>query len=582
MDIKSRVIGTGFIGGKAAGMLLARKILSEDKILNWSGMEEPQDSFYIGSDIFYSFIVQNQLWKLRMTQKTPEGYIGMAKILRDKMVHGTFSQDIMESFQQVVEYFGASPIIVRSSSLLEDGFGNAFAGKYESVFLANQGTPEKRYIQFADAVKKVYASTMGEDVLIYRKSRGLDQLDEQMALLVQRVSGSQRKDVFFPDVSGVGLSYNTYVWNDKIDPSSGMLRLVCGLGTRAVNRVAGDYPAMAALSQPLVRPYSEKGDEIKFSQHNIDLIDTKANDLKTIAFSDIIESGLYNNLNRVAERNIDLEESYTRISGRIKQHWIINFKKLLSDSKFTETFRGMMQALEKGYDYPVEIEFTLNFAEKDDFKINLLQCRPLQRYGNTKKVNVPEDVNPKNMLFSSQGYFIGGNISQKINKIIYVEPKSYIGLRQSDKYGIARSIGKINSTIKDRYRNAALLIGPGRWGTSTPSLGVPVSFSEISNIRVMVEVAFPEGNLMPELSFGTHFFQDLVETDIFYAALFTHKKSVIFNPEWFDGFQDVFADSISGTEKYGDCIKVYDTTDTDVKIISDIVSQKMLCFKVSV
>jgi hypothetical protein len=579
LDIKSRLVGTGFIGGKSAGMLLARKMLSESKGLNWKAIEEPHDSFYIGSDIFYSYIVQNKWWKLLMMQKTDEGYISIAKILGDKMLHGVFSQDIMESFQQIVEYFGSSPIIVRSSSLLEDGFGNAFAGKYESVFLASQGSPEQRYIEFADAVRHVYASTMSEDALVYRKQRGLDKLDEQMALLVQRVSGSHRGNVFFPDAAGVGLSYNTYVWNEKIKPESGILRLVCGLGTRAVNRVDGDYPVMAALSEPLIRPYSDRDDERKFSQHNIDVISTEKNKLITMALSDIVESELYDGIEKVAARDLESEESLLRISGAKKQYWIITFKELLKDVRFIQSFESILNTLEQGYDYPVEIEFTLNFTKSGHFRINLLQCRPLQRYCAAERVDMPEKINKADILFSSKGYFLGGNILQKIDKVIYVDPKSYIGLSQSEKYDIARNIGKINNSIKDNKQESVLLIGPGRWGTSTPSLGVPVSFYEISNVRVMAEVAFPEGHLMPELSFGTHFFQDLVETGIFYIALFTDKEGVLFNDKWFSGLKNLLADIIPQADKYKDCISVYDLKSMDVKLISDIVSQRVICFR---
>lgn len=195
-----------------------------------------------------------------MQQKTEEGYFEAAKDLKERLLSGYFPEEIMEHFQQIIEYFGSSPIIVRSSSLLEDGFGNAFAGKYESVFLSNQGTPEKRCERFVEAVKTIYASTMNEDALVYRKQRGLDKLDEQMALLVQRVSGTYHQQYFFPDLAGVGVSYNTYIWNKDMDPEAGMLRLVFGLGTRAVNRVEGDYPRMVALDDPLKRPYADKAD----------------------------------------------------------------------------------------------------------------------------------------------------------------------------------------------------------------------------------------------------------------------------------------------------------------------------------
>ena len=120
----------------------------------------------------------------------------------------------MDQFAEMLDYFGQSPIIVRSSSLLEDNYGNAFAGKYESVFCANQGSPQKRLEDFLSAVRTIYASTMSEEALRYRAHRGLLDRDEQMALLVQRVSGGLHGDLFFPQVAGVGLSYNPYVWNE--------------------------------------------------------------------------------------------------------------------------------------------------------------------------------------------------------------------------------------------------------------------------------------------------------------------------------------------------------------------------------
>lgn len=240
--IKDHLIGTGFIGGKSVGMLLARKIIGNLGNSDIDNIMEPHDSFFIGSDVYYSYIVQNGWWKLFMEHKTDEKYFSSAEELHEKMLHGNFPETIKEKIQQIIEYYGQSPIIVRSSSLLEDGFGNAFAGKYESYFLVNQGTPEERFEIFLDAMRRIFASTMDIDALSYRQQRGLHKLDEQMALLVQRVSGSYHDNYFFPDIAGVGFSYNTFVWKKTMDPKAGMLRLVLGLGTRAVNRTDGDYP----------------------------------------------------------------------------------------------------------------------------------------------------------------------------------------------------------------------------------------------------------------------------------------------------------------------------------------------------
>ncbi|MBU4343110.1 MAG: PEP/pyruvate-binding domain-containing protein [Candidatus Omnitrophica bacterium] len=578
IDIKSRLIGTGFIGGKTAGMLLARNILSKDKSLDWKALSEPHDSFYIGSDIFYSYIVQNRLWKIRMQQKTEEGYFKVADILREKMLYGVFDEGIMEYFQQIIEYFGSSPIIVRSSSLLEDGFGNAFAGKYESIFLANQGTPEQRYIQFAEAVRKIYASTMSEDALVYRKQRGLDKMDEQMALLIQRVSGAHHKHYFFPELAGVGVSHNTYVWNEGMNPRAGMLRLVFGLGTRAVNRVEGDYPRMVALDDPLRRPYAEKDDLRKFSQHETDLINTKENLFQTIPFESLVSEEAYMDIDRVAVKDHEAMRMMSKNGKKSKDYYILTLDKVFDDSTLAGSFRKILGLLEESYSYPVEIEFTVNFTKDNTFKINLLQCRPLQTVGLGHKVEIPEHIKRSDILFKSRGYFLGGNVSQEIRRVIYVDPEGYTKLNLSDKYEIARIVGSLNRSIKDKGKLPTFLMGPGRWGTTTPSLGVPVKFAEINNVSALAEVAFSAGNLMPELSFGTHFFQDLVETNIFYVALFPEKKEVVFNTEWFKKEKDLFTKLMPQSTKYKDVISVYDTGNRGLRIMSDIISQKVICF----
>lgn len=490
IDIKSRLVGTGLVGGKTVGMLLARKMLSKDKNLQWKRISEPHDSFYVGSDVFYTYIVQNGLWKLRMQQKTKQGYYDAASVLRERMLHGTFPEEIMEQFRQIVEYFGASPIIIRSSSLLEDGFGNAFAGKYESIFCANQGTPEQRYIQFAEAVRKIYASTMGRDALAYRAQRGLDKLDEQMALLVQRVSGAYHKHYFFPDIAGVGVSYNMYVWNGKMDPRAGMLRLVFGLGTRAVNRVEGDYPRIAALDEPLLKPHAGMEEISRFSQHDVDTINVKENELQAVPLGKLISKKLGVDISRIATKDIQATRKMEAMGMKGREYWVLTFDGLLSKGPFTDSMRKIVSILETRYKYPVEIEFTVNFTKTEALKINLLQCRPLQTRGLGRKVEIPSNIDRDKILFSSEGYFLGGNVSQPIHQIIYIDAEGYSTLPISNKYDIARIVGKLNSHIKDREALPVLLLGPGRWGTTTPSLGVPVSFSEINNIACLGEVAF--------------------------------------------------------------------------------------------
>ncbi|MFA5422629.1 MAG: PEP/pyruvate-binding domain-containing protein [Phycisphaerae bacterium] len=577
IKIKNRLIGSGYIGGKAVGMLLAQKILLLDKSFNWNPYLEPHDSFYVGSDVFYSYIVENGWWKLLMKQKTKEGYFELAPEMKEKLLRGKFPNQVRERFQETIEYFGQSPIIVRSSSLLEDSFGNAFAGKYESLFLVNQGSPEQRYAEFEEAVRRVYASTMDEDALAYRLQRGLDQQDEQMALLVQRVSGSYKQNYFFPDLAGVGVSYNTFVWKSELDPKAGMLRLVFGLGTRAVERVEDDYPQVIALDQPLSHPYAERGDAAKFSQHNVDLLDLNQNLLKTVSLTDLLKENPNLKLDLLASPDYQTERKIRELGMPDQRVLVLNFDKLLSQTNFAQIMQKLLKTLEERYQYPLDIEFTVNFTDDDNFKINLVQCRPLQTKGLKSGARIPENIESEKILFASQGYTMGGSISQPIKRIIYVDPQAYIEIPVTQKYSIARLIGKLNKKIS-RQLTPTLLIGPGRWGTTTPSLGVPVSFAEINNITVLAEIAYEGGNLMPELSFGTHFFQDLVESDIFYVALFPQKQNVIFRKNKFFEMPNLLAALLPEENKYEDVVKVYEADSNHLQIMSDVVSQKVVCF----
>ena len=182
----------------------------------------------MGSDVYYTYIVDNEFWDLRIRQRTDEEYFSLADKFATKLKQGSFSEELRTQFKHILEYYGQDPFIVRSSSILEDGFGNAFAGKYESVFCANRGTLEERLEEFENAIRTVYASTMSLSALDYRKRRGLDKRDEQMALLIQRVSGSYYGPYYMPCAAGVGYSYSPYKFLADIEPKAGMLRLVMG------------------------------------------------------------------------------------------------------------------------------------------------------------------------------------------------------------------------------------------------------------------------------------------------------------------------------------------------------------------
>ncbi len=578
IEIIRRQIGTGFIGGKAVGMLLARKILASDPSDMWAEVMEPHDSWYIGADLFYSYIVRNGWWRLYLEQKTPDGYFAAASELREAFLHGSFSPEVEDKFRTMLEYFGQYPIIVRSSSLQEDGFGSAFAGKYDSVFLVSQGTPEQRFEQFVEGIRAVYASMVSEEALAYRRARGLDRQEEQMALLVQRVSGSYHEQYFFPQLAGVAISYNTFVWNPRLDPRAGMMRLVFGLGTRAVDRVAGDYPRIVSLDHPRLMPHAGEADGHRFSQHKVDVLNVSANVWQTIALEELTTQLRDVPWSLFAEEDRQLAARQAALGRPAVSRWTLTFEPLLGRSPFPEVMRQLLARLEETYHYPVDVEFTAEVTSAGAVRINVVQCRPLQTRGiQSARVDLPA-VPDSEVLFRSAGDFMGGSVVQPLRRVILVDPKRYAPLRNDQKYEVGRAIGRLNRLLRDRAKLPTMLLGPGRWGTTTPALGVPVRFAEIRNVAVLGEIAFSEGGLMPELSFGSHFFQDLVESEIFYLALFPERADCVLNLAWLQAQPNQLAELIPSDAALSDVIRVVDVPpDEGLLLQADILSQQILC-----
>ncbi|MDD3801509.1 MAG: PEP/pyruvate-binding domain-containing protein [Desulfuromonas thiophila] len=579
LRIKARAIGTGFIGGKAVGMLLANRILLADDAFDWQKVLEPHDSFYVGSNVYYSYIVHNGWWKLFMRQKNNAEYFRAGAELQGCMLEGSFPEPIRDSFRRMLEYYGQYPIIVRSSSLLEDGFGNAFAGKYDSFFCANQGSPEERLEQFEQAVRRIYASAMSTEALAYRLQRGLEQRDEQMALLIQRVSGSYHQQFYFPDFAGVGVSYNSFVWDKGMEPEAGMLRLVLGLGTRAVDRVDGDYPCIVALDAPMKRPHKGVADVRKFSQRDVDVLDVEQNDLQTLPLLRLSREAADLPWNLYAVRDHETSDLLRSRTLKKEDVWLLTFERLLTQTDFCALLQRALKTLEQAYDYPVDIEFTGNMDSHQNLQLALVQCRPLQTKGIQTLGPLPQNVADERILFSSEGNFMGGNVAHRLSWIVWVDPDEYARLGLSDKYEVARLVGRINRRIADRQDNKTLLLGPGRWGTSTPALGVPIAFNEISSVTVLGEVAFESEGLMPELSYGSHFFQDLVESEIFYLALYPERRGCHFNRAKLARYDNAFEGMMPASSRFKKVVKVYRVTDAGLYLRSDVVAQRLLCYE---
>ncbi len=582
--IRERLIGTGRIGGKTTGMLLARKILLEGQgKTDFSRVLEHHDSFYIGSDVFFTFLVDNNLFRLRLqltsnSSLTWEEFAG----IEQEFLAGSFPADIMNQFRNMLDYFGQAPIIVRSSSLLEDSFGNAFAGKYRSDFCANQGGPEERLENFLRTVKLVYASTLSPDVLTYRHKRGLGESDEQMAILVQRVAGHPYRRFFFPSLAGVAFSRNLYAWSERIDPHQGLIRLVFGLGTRAVNRVPEDYPRMIAVSHPQIRP--EAGTRIAhYSQRQVDLLNIEGNRFMTVPVSDVLGLNGYPQLQYFASLLVDgmpFDPPYGSIADG-KEKYVMTFNRLIEKTPFVPLLGEMLERLEKAYGQPVDTEFTASVSKDGEVRINMLQCRPLWLPTQLASLEIPQDIPAKRVLFRAQRV-VNPALVEGIRYIIYVDPQGYASLpSETLRKQVGRLVGSLNR--HPRLEDEKLLImGPGRWGSSNIYLGVNAGYADIYNASVLVELACEKAGQFPEVSYGTHFFQDLVESQITYLPVYPDLPQDQFNYAFFQESPSILETLVPESSPLKETVRVIDVSAAGdgaaARLVADPRSGRALCY----
>ena len=532
-EIRRHKIGHGRIGGKAAGMLLAARILKESPNEDLRNNLRTPESYYLGSDLLYTYISVNNLihWNDQKYKPEDEMRVDYPKIVAD-FVAGEFPPSIVQRLETLLTTVSKHPLIVRSSSLLEDNFGTAFAGKYDSIFLPNQGTLEENLRALTQAIARIYASTLNPTALLYRRSRGLQDYDERMAVLIQTVEGNHFGDYYLPDISGVAFSHNQYRWSPQIRQEDGFIRLVWGLGTRAVDRVGNDYPRLVALSHPTLRPSNTVKSIRRYSQQYVDLIDLKDNALKTLPVQKVL-TGDYPPLRYLAQ--VDQEGYFRSIRSKLvdatPNQLIMTFEDLLRRTPFAERMRYLLTVLEEEYESPVDVEFIADVVEdngKPEIKISLIQCRPLSYMKEENKVDLPRNIPQDQIVFSSSIMVTGGWL-EEINYILFVPPESYFSLpTQSARNKLERAIGKLNAALSNE---TFICVGPGRWGTSNPDLGVHVDYADIFNSKALVELSGEGIGPAPEPSLGTHFFQDLLEGQIFPLATYIGEDK--FNHDFF-------------------------------------------------
>jgi hypothetical protein len=560
-DIYQRRIGFGRIGGKSAGMLLAGRILNEVGGEALKACIRIPESYFLGSDLMYIFMSMNGLMHWNNQKYKPEDQIRAEyPKIQKEFAAGKFPPEILVELQTMLDRIGSCPIIVRSSSQLEDNLGTSFAGKYDSHFCPNQGTAEENLQALTQAIASTYASTFKPDALLYRRSRGLQDYDERMAVLIQPVEGEKVGHYYLPFGAGVAFSHNLYRWDPQIRREAGFVRLVWGLGTRAVDRVGNDFPRLVALSHPLLQPDDSPEAIRHYSQHFVDLIDLESNLLTTMPVGDILKSS-YPPIRYLVQ--IEQDGYFSTPPRRIFEEEIpraaITFNALLRKTQFPTLLSGILRLLEEHYHNAVDIEFTVHIpdsnADGPKVEISLLQCRPQSQLQESKSIPRPKDLPADRIIFSSN-FVVPEGYLPNIRFVIFVDPEAYFALPTiAARNEIGRIVSRLNSMLAEK---SFMCVGPGRWGTENTDLGVYVGYSDICNAGALVELAGRGVGAPPEPSLGTHFFQDLMEAQIYPVAVPIDQKGTIFNRDFFYNTPNKLPGLVEVSDSIAACLRLID------------------------
>jgi pyruvate,water dikinase len=549
--------GTGKLGGKSAGMLAAEHILARKARTDATiGDFKVPESWFITSDglidfIHYNFLEDLQSFKFSPIEEIRNNYAYIEQVCKQSF----FSPEMIGQLRIILDDMGESPLIVRSSSLLEDSKGTAFSGKYRSLFLANTGPKEQRLAALADAIAEVYASIFNPDAIQYRAERGLLDYYEEMAILIQRVVGTRVGKYFFPAFAGVAFGNNEFRWSPRIRREDGVLRMVAGLGTRAVDRLGNDYPVLVSPGQPGLRINITPEDVVHYSQKQIDVLNMEtrrfeAHDIDALIREvgtdfplwDMILSVYDGGAIRKASRALDHPD---------RDKMVVTFSALFESTGFIKQMREIMHILRKSFGMPMDVEFA-----HDGRNLHILQCRPQARLEDEAAAEIPPNIPEARKLFSAHKFVTSADI-RGIRTVVYVDPEAYAKMpSHPEMAAVGDAVSRLNARLP---RRSFILMGPGRWGSRGDiRLGVKATYSDISNTAILVEIARKVGHYVPDLSFGTHFFQDLVESNIRYLALYPDEPCNVFARDFFKSSSNLLAEILPEYEFLSPVLRVID------------------------
>ena len=498
-------IGTGSLGGKASGLVFIKDLLAKQIAPNsFPDVEINVPTMaVVATDCFDQFIAQNQLAELPF-EEMPDDRIAHA------FQQGDLPMELLGDLRALIVQV-KTPLAIRSSSLLEDALERPFAGVYATKMIPNnQFDPDIRFRRLVEAIKFVYASTYFREARDYLRTTGTKPGAEKMAVIIQEVVGRRRGDRFYPDISGVARSYNFYAF-EPARPEDGVVTLALGLGKTIVDGGIAWTFSPRYPKKPL--PFASVEELLDGTQTEFWAVNMG----KPPAYDPVSETEYLVQANLVdAEADevlyllastFDPERDSVVPGIGPRGPRVLNFAPMLVQEEFSlnELVKALLNAAEKATNSKVEIEFALTFqnrpGEHTRARLGFLQVRSMVVSDQVVEVSVEDLCDPRAIVASDM--VIGNGADDGIQDIVFVRPEQFSALRTP---AVAQQLESINRELQQQHR-PFLLIGFGRWGSSHPSLGIPVEWAQISGARAIVEATLPEMNV--ELSQGSHFFHNL-------------------------------------------------------------------------
>ena len=516
--VKITRIGDGALGGKARGLAFLAKIISkyidEDMFSNLR-ITIPR-SIVLSTEIFDIFMSHNNLSDFDFYNLSDDR-------ISTKFINASLPAIVLGDLRAFIQNT-RKPLIVRSSGLLEDSLMQPFAGIYASMLLPNDSwETDLRFQEVCNAIKHVYASTYFEKAQMYIKNTPKHIGDEKMAVLIQEIVGEKNEKYFYPTISGVAKSYNYYP-SGPCKQEEGIVYLALGLGKSIVD---GGSSYAFCPEKPKAPLFGTPKDYMKYAQTKFYALNLRSiykyvnyNEDTSLDKLEIDIAKKHGNVEKIASTYIPQDDSL--YPGLYENgNTVIDFGPIINYDSYplAKAIKLLLKISEIALGYPVEIEFAVNIPKKETEKAELviLQIRNMVPPDKNIDIKIQDIPSEKTIIKSNNA--LGHGVIDKISNIVYIDQDKF-DLSNSNQ--VVNQIRQINKELIDK-KTPYVLIGPGRWGSSDPWLGIPVVWSDIAGAKTIIETPYRERPIDP--SQGSHFFHDMIASQVVY--LITKKQEDI-------------------------------------------------------